>query len=312
MLVTSNTKYMFQSMYQIGIVAAFLILVPTLVQAEEAKKDPVVSLLCTPMVVVEKGADTDAFALTAGQGTTFTCSTTSLDKEERRILLIGKETHEKDLPAATVAEVTLTEEPVFSTLTFPSVYRPGAYGYVFSVIDLETKEEIATPNLFQGVLKGEAKATIKELGVDKEQYQWKDQVSMHLVLGIPEGMKIENEKLSLYTVMQNQEGQECVVLEDNQVVLETEADYTLNLPGEESNCTNALSVMLKQEGKVIDQKVFAFGLKNTINNNTTEQSQENILSKIPKMLLIGIGLTSVLCLALGGYFLLRKKNVRRF
>lgn len=310
MLVTSKTKYMFRSMYQIGIVAAFLILVPTLVRAEEAKKDPVVSLLCTPMVVVEKGANSDAFPLTAGQGTTFTCSASSLNKEEKRVLLMGKETYEKDLPAATVTEVTLSAEPVFSTLTFPAAYRTGAYGYTFSVIDLETKEEVATPNLFQGVLKGEAKAVIKELGVDKEQYQWKDQVSMHLALGIPEGVKIENEKLSLFTVMQNQEGQECIVLEDNQVVIETEADYALNLPGEESGCTNALSVMLKQDGKVIDQKVLAFGLRDT--NNTAEQFQENIFSKIPKMLLIGIGLTSVLCLALGGYFLLRRKSVRRF
>lgn len=302
------------NLFRIGALILFFIFVPTLVQAEETKKEPTVSLLCTPGIVGEKRVDTEAVLLTAGQGTTFTCSTASLDKKERRILLIGKETYEKDLPGATVTEVTLSAEPVFSTLTFPAAYRTGAYGYAFSVIDLDTKEEVATPNLFQGILKGDVRASIKDMGVDKERYQWQDPVLLHLALMIPEGMKIENEKLSLHIAVQNQQGEECVVLEEYQEVTEEEADFTFVLPGEEQACVNALSIVLKQDGAVIDQKILAFGVESldTNKNTGTTSSGESMWSSIPKILLIGIGLTAVLCLALAGYFLLRRERVRKF
>lgn len=296
---------------QIGILAFLFVLAPSMVQAEESM--PAVSLFCVPMAVIEKGALADTFPLTQGQETVFSCTVSALEKEKTMsVLLMGKQAYEKELPAATGTEVVLSGEPVVTTISFPVVYRFGTYQYTFSVIDLATKQEVGGPNQFVGVLKGEGRASIKDMSVDKEQYQWQDPVSLHLSLMIPEGVKIENEKLSLHVAVQNQQGGECVVLEDNRAVTEAEADYALSLPREESACTNALSVILKQDETVVDQRTLAVRLKDATQSNGAEQSGENIFSKIPKSLLIGIGLTVLFCLALAGYFLMRKERVRRF
>lgn len=263
---------------------------------------------CTPEAPLTSGKEGPSFALVAGKTTTFACTAKETKEGETvTALVLGKQAYGTEAPAASAGILSLADREMKTMLTFPVVYEVGKYTYTFSLINTATQEVMATDVTLTGILKGAGQASIQTMSIKEKNPLWGSPVTLNLALSLPEGQTLETDPIMLRVVMQDKQGQECAVLVENQAVTQVGGTNTLSLP-QEGSCANLLSVTLStKDGKTLDQKTLAIGIAEKSTVQAPELSRgDTFLSRTPWILLVGLVVTSVLVLALLGYFLIRR------
>ncbi|MFZ3032122.1 MAG: hypothetical protein WA082_03735 [Candidatus Moraniibacteriota bacterium] len=302
--------YQYHKFLFIGVLAVFVTLgfSPVAQGAGEEASESSGFLSCTPKAEVVDGKGGPSFALSSGEATTFNCLAKQMTKGEAvTVMLLGKQAYGTEAPAASASTLFLADTAVATTLTFPAAYQPGKYTYTFSLIDTVTQKVIASEIPMTGTLKGTEQAKIGTMSIKEKNPLWGSAVTLNLALSLPEGQTLETDPIMLRIIMQDKQGKECVVLVENQAVTQVGGTNTLTLP-QEGSCANMLSVTLSTaDGKMLDQKTLAVGIAEKSTVNVSELSRSDaLLARIPWILLVGFVVTSVLVLALFGYFLIRK------
>lgn len=299
-------KFLFMSVFVL--LFSFSLSIETAQGAEEAERVSLAYLSCIPETPVTAGKGGSSFTLSAGKTTTFVCTAKQTKAGETvTALLLGKQAYGTEAPAASANTLSLADAAVTTTLTFPVVYASGKYTYTFSLINTATQKVMVPEMTLIGTLKGTEQASIQTMSIREKNPLWGAPVTLNLALSLPEGQTLETDPIMLRVAMQDTEGQECAVLVENQAVTQVGGTNTLTLP-QHGSCTNLLSVTLYAADKtMLDQKTLAVGIIERSATQVPELSRSDaLLARIPWILLVGFVVTSVLVLALFGYFLIRK------
>lgn len=262
------------------------------------------------MGVSEKGKN---FILTSGQKPTFLCSVVNADKTKTFSgMIVGKETNgETTLAVASTSVVLPASGSAEATLQFPAVFQNGTYRYAFTLFDAETKQSLAKEVTLIGVIKGTKRPQILSVVPDKTNYAWGAPLTLTVALDLPKGDTLVSDTLLFDVAMQDRSGKGCAVLAENQTVTQVTETLLLRFP-QEGNCVNAITLVLKsQDGNVIDQKVIAVGLpemKAPAVAAPVIDTDSRAFFQMPRTLVVGVILTTMLFCALGGYFLVLKKR----
>ena len=285
--------------------------------AETPNKD-VFSLSCTWQDTLGIGkAEKEALPVVSGEATTFECDVTSSDKARNiSLLLVGKQIDVRGGTDAVAASVEFGVDTFKKTaLTFPAVHLPGEYQYVFALFDTQTKLPVGKELVLDGAMEGnlQSQIMIDRVSLEREHYDWADPFTLTVAVNIPEGVDVKTTQPRVHVTMNNMNGEECAVLTEDQDVTQAENVYQLRFP-KEGKCVNAVRVSLSdKEGSVLDQKVVAVGLPEVkIATPSGMTNGAGFFSATSRILLVALGLTGILCLALVGYFVIRKRKVRRF
>lgn len=275
-----------------------------------------VSFACLPKTPPIKKGEATSFSLVRNIPPVFTCTikNNSSDQEFSGFLL-GKSSADQGTPVATSATVAIKKNATTeTTLEFPAVLHSGTYRYVFTLFDTTNKKPLASEYSVIGILEGDQQAKITAVTLDADHYEWSSPLTLTVSIALPEDTALANFPLALTVGLQNQQGELCATLTENQFPSQTKTTLKLKFP-EQGNCTNALVVLLKNKnGAPIDQKVVAVPLPKKQTITPTHQTSTSLLpvssdltADIPRGILIFLTITAVLLSALVGYFFLRRK-----
>ncbi len=283
--------------------------------AQAAETDPTLSLDCFPPGA--EISDQATFVQTSGTATTIVCEVLGAATDtELSVFVLGKQVFDGVAIASSGGDVSVKgEESGDVTLSFPAVFQAGKYQYTFSVMNKETGEVLITKAAFSGVIEGNAlSAKIAAVIFDKEQYLWQTPAELTVDTVLSEGQVLQPDTLSLRVVMEDAAGNECAVLVENAPVVGTVERLSIVFPPE-GQCANAVRIMLQDKsGTVLDQKIVAvnFPIKSERFGMNQGSLSEGIFGNVSFFLRVGLVGTIILLLALGGFFMMRKKKMRTF
>lgn len=284
--------------------------------ARAAEDEYPVSLFCSP-----EEAEIDAsggFVQTTGTITTIVCEMTDSMKDRSvSAFLLGKQTFEGASLSTLGSDVILTgNTSLKTTLPFPAVFQNGEYQYTFSLIDKGTQKVLAKESYLVGTTKGDTpRIKIASATISEGQHKWQSPFDLTVTFDIPKEYDFQSNPISLHVGMRDILGNECAVLLQKHFIRTESQKFGLFFP-EEGNCINGVTVSLQDKtSAVVDQKILAVGLpdRKPINEEVASPSsgQTGFLKNIPLAIQVGLVITTILILTLGGYFLLRKKT-RKF
>lgn len=219
-----------------------------------------VTLSCTSE---SDGQGSKEITLVSGQPSKVQCTATKItpDKSYELFLLGNRSFAQGTTSEASSTSFSLAANAAASGfLEFPAVFQPGEYQYTFTLYDTVSKQPIADVATLRGVLKGKERATLGSVSVDQERYEWEAPLKLSLGVKLFQDTTLEASPLTVRVVLQNNQGEECAVLVENQPLSEFNESISMKLP-KKGKCTNELTVSLKdKEGTVLDQKNVAIGL----------------------------------------------------
>lgn len=282
---------------------------------QAAETNPVLSLGCFPEGI--EISDQATFVQTSGTITTIVCEVSSATADtELSVFVLGEQMLDSVTVASSGGDAFLKgEEPGDVMLSFPAVFQAGKYQYTFSVMSKETGEVLLTKAAFSGVIEENAlSAKIAAVTFDKEQYLWQAPAELTVNTTLLAGQILQPDMLSLRVVMEDTTGNECAVLVDNAPVVGAVERLSIVFPPE-GQCTNAVRIVVQDKsGTVLDQKIVAinFPIKSERFGMNQGSLPEGIFGDVPFFLQAGLVGTIILLLALGGYFMMRRKKPRNF
>lgn len=279
-----------------------------------AENDYSVSLFCSPEEVT---ADiSGSFIQTPGTVVAIVCEMTdSLKDRTVSAFLLGKQTFEGASISTLGNDVVLAGNVNTGvTLPFPAVFQSGEYQYVFSLIDKETQKVLAQESYLIGTIKGDTpRVKIASVTVGEGRHEWQGSFDLSVNFDIPEDYNFQTNPISLHMGMQDIQGNECAVLLQKQFIRTKEQKFGLLFP-EEGDCINSVTVSLHDKNNaVVDKKILAVGLpdKLPVKEELSPTTEAGPLKNVPLAIQVGLVITVILILILGGYFFLRQPK-RRF
>lgn len=256
--ISMRQKFFFTSIFVLVFSFGFSLQTAQGAEAQMQSKPPIATFSCVPEATVATGEN---FALLEGNQTVFTCKVERIMKgAPLSVMLLGKQTFGKEVPAASSSNFTLADQAVTTTLIFPEVYRSGKYLYAFSLADTATRAAVAKDVTMTGTLKSTKHALFQSVNVGGAIPRWGAPLTLDYTLSLPEGQTLETGPLTLRIAMQDKSGGECAVFVENQAIAKINGAQTFVL-SEQGACNNVLLVVLKAaDGTVLEQRVLAIGL----------------------------------------------------
>ncbi len=304
--IKNHHSLFLRKLYPILFLVLAMSFTTTVVQAEDASQYPI-RLSCLPDTTAS--AEAEATEDTASiQGVNFLCTVINTDENQSfEVVLLGKQGGADG--AARVSTRTLSLNggaTAAALLRFPAIFRSGAYRYDFSLTDTLTRQPRAMETSYTQKISNGVYPYFSSVKVD-HQPAWQQPSALGVVLAYPKGQRTESLPLYLSWTMQDHTGRQCASLVKHQLVRGTEEVLSGVLPPA-GKCTNAFVVSLEHEdGALVDQKILAASLS-LVPETSQAMLEQTFFSTVPKMLVVGLILTSIMALALIGYFLIRTKK----